>query len=188
MLCKTFDRKLVEKSAVWVDDNSCNEQFPKDTCILRIPAQDMSSAAQKADVLVAAYGSNNLRRPQAIGLLLAIAAGTMMEELLNMESILKHEDLLADARFQQLVARLRELRHEVQTSRGIARVVWALGKISAKGADVSSILLHVANVAPGKLSSFSSQEISSMLWGLAKLSEGRRLPEPLSRPVTALIS
>ena len=79
--------------------------------------------------------------------------------------------------FQQLVARLRELRHEAQTSRGIVRVVWALGKVSAKGADVSSILLHVANIAPGKLSSFSSQEICSMLWGLAKLSEGRRLPD-----------
>ena len=110
------------------------------------------------------------------------ARGTSKDHVQVMQSLLAH------ARFQQLVTRLRELRHEVQTSRGIARVVWALGKVSAKGADVSSILLHVANIAPGKLSSFSSQEICSMLWGLAKLSEGRRLPEPLSRLATALIS
>ncbi|CAJ1399595.1 unnamed protein product [Effrenium voratum] len=85
------------------------------------------------------------------------------------------ETLACDPRLVGLLMELRQRAQELTTSRSMMRVVWALGKLSLKGKEVQAIIGHIALLAPPRLSQFSSQELSNMLWGLARMNDGVKL-------------
>eukprot|EP00931_Biecheleriopsis_adriatica_P059960 TRINITY_DN35964_c0_g1_i1.p1 TRINITY_DN35964_c0_g1~~TRINITY_DN35964_c0_g1_i1.p1 ORF type:complete len:665 (+),score=124.16 TRINITY_DN35964_c0_g1_i1:90-2084(+) len=96
------------------------------------------------------------------------------------------QGLLQDIRFVRLVARLRANRQEIDAPRSIMRVMWALGKVGARSQDVDAIIQHVSQVAKPQLHCFSSQELSNVLWAVAKLGDGRRLTESSSKLALAV--
>ncbi|CAE8688424.1 unnamed protein product [Polarella glacialis] len=80
------------------------------------------------------------------------------------------QSLVTDARFTSLVARLRLRAAEIESPRNFMRIIWAFGKVGARGQDVEAIITHTSVAAPLLLQQFSSQELSNVLWGLARLS------------------
>lgn len=85
--------------------------------------------------------------------------------------------LQSDARLLGLVSRIRMNSCQLETPRKIMNVMWAVGKIGLKNDDVESIFhsifLSISRLAPSRLNQFSSQELSNVLWGLAKYCEMR---------------
>eukprot|EP00930_Biecheleria_cincta_P032070 TRINITY_DN22255_c0_g1_i1.p1 TRINITY_DN22255_c0_g1~~TRINITY_DN22255_c0_g1_i1.p1 ORF type:complete len:539 (+),score=99.54 TRINITY_DN22255_c0_g1_i1:195-1811(+) len=101
-VCRKFDRKFVENNEEWVCDPDCTDQVPVESSMLRVPTENLVRVPQGADVIVGVCGANKKKRPPALGLLLAIAAGTIMEEELpDMASTLRHDGypwLVAEAK------------------------------------------------------------------------------------------
>eukprot|EP00931_Biecheleriopsis_adriatica_P073837 TRINITY_DN4804_c0_g2_i1.p1 TRINITY_DN4804_c0_g2~~TRINITY_DN4804_c0_g2_i1.p1 ORF type:complete len:595 (+),score=103.46 TRINITY_DN4804_c0_g2_i1:56-1786(+) len=129
----------------------------------------------------------NLGQLSATGLVSTLHAIAKLSEVDAFGNVQGMQGLLLDVRFKQLVTRLQEVRHEVETPRAIMRLMWALAKVGVKGGDVSCIISHVADVTPQKLLAFSPQELSNVLWGLARLNEGKRLTEPSTRLADAIV-
>jgi hypothetical protein len=81
--------------------------------------------------------------------------------------------ILRDERFWALLSHLRASGCEGLEPRSIMQAFWALGKVSAYGADMMSIVAQLAQAATSQLHVFSSQELSMCLWGIARLSPAR---------------
>eukprot|EP00931_Biecheleriopsis_adriatica_P055954 TRINITY_DN33172_c0_g2_i1.p1 TRINITY_DN33172_c0_g2~~TRINITY_DN33172_c0_g2_i1.p1 ORF type:complete len:862 (+),score=173.43 TRINITY_DN33172_c0_g2_i1:70-2586(+) len=77
--------------------------------------------------------------------------------------------VIADCRFTMLIQQLRRMINGLESPRNIMRVMWAFGKLGAWNADVEAIIIHISKSAPPRLHHFSSQELSNVLWGLARL-------------------
>lgn len=85
--------------------------------------------------------------------------------------------LQSDARLLGLMSRIRMNSCQLEAPRKIMNVMWAVGKIGLKSDDVEgifqSIFQSISRLAPSRLHQFSSQELSNVLWGLAKYCEMR---------------
>lgn len=80
--------------------------------------------------------------------------------------------ILSEPQFMELIEDLSRVICELNNTRGVARTLWSLGKLGAHGRHVESIVKQVVEVAPPLLAQCSSQELSNMLWGLARLGTG----------------
>eukprot|EP00931_Biecheleriopsis_adriatica_P073839 TRINITY_DN4804_c0_g3_i2.p1 TRINITY_DN4804_c0_g3~~TRINITY_DN4804_c0_g3_i2.p1 ORF type:complete len:682 (+),score=105.22 TRINITY_DN4804_c0_g3_i2:159-2048(+) len=98
------------------------------------------------------------------------------------------QGLRGDARFKRLVASVRGVCHDVDTPRSIMQLMWSLAKVGARGDDVSFILTHASNAVPQNLGHFTAGQLSTVLWSLANLDEGRRLPDPSGRLANAIVA
>merc|ERR1712232_960302 len=58
---------------------------------------------------------------------------------------------------------------QVKQPRCLARLVWSLGKLEHLSPSSEACMLYVASTPEAKLSNFSSQDLSNMLWGFARL-------------------
>lgn len=80
-------------------------------------------------------------------------------------------DFSMDPRIKAILESLRMKAKELAAPRSMMRVVWALGKLGVKGTDVEGIISEFGTLAPPRLAHFSPQELSNMLWGLARMAE-----------------
>ena len=80
-------------------------------------------------------------------------------------------DFSMDPRIKAILESLRMKAKELAAPRSMMRVVWALGKLGVKGTDVEGIISEFGILAPPRLPHFSPQELSNMLWGLARMAE-----------------
>ena len=55
-----------------------------------------------------------------------------------------------------------------EIARNMMRVMWALAKVGLKNDEVEAVLGYIAKAAPSRLHLFSSQELSDIVWGLAR--------------------
>lgn len=80
-------------------------------------------------------------------------------------------DFSMDPRIKAILESLRMKAKELVAPRSMMRVVWAFGKLGVKGTDVEGIISEFGTLAPPRLPHFSPQELSNMLWGLARMAE-----------------
>ena len=86
--------------------------------------------------------------------------------------------LQVDARLLGLISRIQMRMRELESPRNMMRVIWAVAKVGLKNDEVEAVFTYIANVTPSRLHLFSSQELSNILWGLAKYCEmGSDIPE-----------
>lgn len=77
-----------------------------------------------------------------------------------------------DERLLALISRLRGRARGLNKPRLVARALWGLGKVAARGEDIANVLVQLAatfTANPGLLESCTSQELTNSLWGLARL-------------------
>eukprot|EP00929_Paragymnodinium_shiwhaense_P087032 TRINITY_DN47357_c0_g1_i1.p1 TRINITY_DN47357_c0_g1~~TRINITY_DN47357_c0_g1_i1.p1 ORF type:complete len:630 (+),score=114.31 TRINITY_DN47357_c0_g1_i1:85-1890(+) len=122
-----------------------------------------SEAVQALHLIAKLYDAN------AIGPMPAVrdAVGTLGP------SFLPH-----DQRFQTLVRTIRTEATELDGPRIFMQTLWALGKVASWSIDVQGIIDVMGEAAPQQLPLYSSQELSQVLWGLARLCG----PEAGNRP------
>ena len=85
--------------------------------------------------------------------------------------------LQVDARLLGLFSRIQMRMCELESPRNMMRVIWAVAKVGLKNDEVEAAFTYIANVTPSRLHLFSSQELSNILWGLAKYCEmGSEIP------------
>eukprot|EP00438_Fugacium_kawagutii_P000511 Skav217672 [mRNA] locus=scaffold2919:300420:302213:+ [translate_table: standard] len=85
-----------------------------------------------------------------------------------------------DPRIKVILRSLSSRAQEVTAPRLMMRVLWALGKLSGGqglqgGDEVENIIAHFGASAPKRLAQFSPQELSNMLWGLARINDGNKV-------------
>lgn len=74
-----------------------------------------------------------------------------------------------DVRYKTLVANLRASIVSLDNPRLMTRALWSLGKVGSCGADIESIIAHMAAAAPQHVSHYTAQDLSNTLWSLARL-------------------
>lgn len=83
-------------------------------------------------------------------------------------------DVSGDPRIGAVLGSLRAKSKELTAPRSMMKVVWALGKLGLHGREVEGIVADFAAAAPPRLSQFSPQELSNMLWGLARITDSAK--------------
>lgn len=83
-------------------------------------------------------------------------------------------DVSGDPRIKAVLGSLRAKSKELTAPRSMMKVVWALGKLGLHGGEVEGIVADFAAAAPPRLSQFSPQELSNMLWGLARITDSAK--------------
>ena len=83
-------------------------------------------------------------------------------------------DVSGDPRIKAVLGPLRAKSKELTSPRSMMKVVWALGKLGLHGGEVEGIVADFAAAAPPRLSQFSPQELSNMLWGLARITDSAK--------------
>jgi len=77
--------------------------------------------------------------------------------------------LAVSPQLQGILACLRPLMKQLRRPKLMARLLWALGKLEIRSADVQDHVAHVVRAAPPLLPQFNALELSNTLWGLARL-------------------
>jgi len=103
-----------------------------------------------------------------------LSLGNIVDALHAMGKCIENDSvvLARDTRLLELVSRLQSRARGLNKPRLIARALWGLGKVGAQGKDISAILLQLAGTVSansGLLGTCTSQELTNMLWGLARL-------------------
>eukprot|EP00401_Gymnodinium_catenatum_P026526 CAMPEP_0117460292 /NCGR_PEP_ID=MMETSP0784-20121206/1927_1 /TAXON_ID=39447 /ORGANISM="" /LENGTH=832 /DNA_ID=CAMNT_0005253949 /DNA_START=8 /DNA_END=2507 /DNA_ORIENTATION=- len=82
------------------------------------------------------------------------------------------EKLTESPHFIALLLHLRTMLPWLTQGRTLSRIVWTLGKFDVKTEDVEVAIVHICAVAHSQLSKCTPQELTNMLWGLARLFPG----------------
>jgi len=75
--------------------------------------------------------------------------------------------------FVCIMSYLRSQLGNLQWTRSLAELLWALGKVEMQGPDAEHVILHTTMVLPQILPWISSNELCTSLWGLSKLRPAR---------------